>query len=112
MARVQIDRKIRNVRSDLEESVKANPEKFQEMVDKDAPEVKEAMNELSRRLDVIFNDTIREYCDVEGCEANIEDIPTYKTVNRLITGKIDELVKEHIKDKRTLSLPICCIASS
>ena len=84
----------------IEESVKANPEKFQAMIDKDAPEIKEAMNELSRRLDVIFNGTIKEYCDAEGCEAKIEDIPTYKTVNRLITGKIDELVREHIKDKR------------
>ncbi len=84
----------------IEESVKANPEKFVEMVAKDTPEVKEAMNELSKRLDVIFNNTLREYCEAEHVEMNIADIPTYKTVNRIITGKIDELVKEHIKDKR------------
>ena len=58
------------------------------------------MNDLSKDLDVIFDGAIKEYCEVEGCEAKIEDIPTYKTLNKLITDKIDELVKEHIKDKR------------
>ena len=84
----------------IEESVRNNPEKFQTILDSTTPAIKEAMNELSAKLDVIFNGAIKEYCDAEGCEAKIEDIPTYKTLNKLITGKIDELVKEHIKDKR------------
>lgn len=84
----------------IEESVKSNPEKFQAILETKVPAVKEAMNELSAKLDTIFNSAIKEYCGAEGCEAKIEDIPTYKTLNKLITGKIDELVKEHIKDKR------------
>ena len=84
----------------IEESVRNNPEKFQAILETKVPAVREAMKELSTKLDIIFNGAIREYCNAEGCEAKIEDIPTYKTLNKLITGKIDELVKEHIRDKR------------
>ena len=84
----------------IEESVKNNPEKFQAILETKVPAVKEAMNELSKKLDIIFNGAIKEYCDAEGCDAKIEDIPTYKTLNKLITGQIDALVKEHVKNKR------------
>ena len=33
-------------------------------------------------------------------EVNMSEIPNYKTLNKLITGKIDEVVKEYTKDKR------------
>ena len=84
----------------IEESVKNNPEKFQAILETKIPAIKEAMNELSAKLDGIFNGAIKEYCDAESCEVKIEDIPTYKTLNRMITGQIDEVMKEHIKDKR------------
>ena len=84
----------------IEESVRNNPEKFQTILETKVPAVREAMNELSKKLDFIFNGAIKEYCDAEGCDAKIEDIPTYKTLNKLITGKIDALVKEHVKNKR------------
>lgn len=84
----------------IEESVKNNPEKFQAILETKVPEIKAAMNELSVKLDGIFGGAIREYCEKEGVEADIAVIPTYKTLNRMITGKIDEQVKEHIKDKR------------
>ena len=84
----------------IEESVRNNPGKFQTIINTKEPEVREALNELSAKLDVSFNGVINEYCDAEGCEVKIEDIPDYKTMNRLITGKIDELVKEHIRNKR------------
>ena len=84
----------------IEESVKNNPEKFQAILETKVPAVKEAMNELSKKLDIVFNGAIKEYCDAEGCDAKIEDIPTYKTLNKLITGQIDALVKEHVKNKR------------
>ena len=84
----------------IEESVRNNPEKFQAILDTKDDAVREAMRELSVKLDFIFNGAIKEYCDAEGCDAKIEDIPTYKTLNKLITGKIDVLIKDHIKDKR------------
>ena len=84
----------------IEESIKNNPEKFGKILDNTAPALKEAMNELSAKLDMIFNRAIMEYCKAEGCDAKIEDIPTYKTLNKMITGKIDEVTREHIKDKR------------
>lgn len=84
----------------IEESVKNNPAKFREILDNTAPDIKAAMNELSAKLDVIFGGAIREYCETEHVESDIAAIPTYKTVNTMITGKIDELIKDHIKDKR------------
>jgi len=84
----------------IEESVRNNPEKFLAILDTKDDAVREAMRELSAKLDFIFNGAIKEYCDAKGCDAKIEDIPTYKTLNKLITGKIDALVKDHIKDKR------------
>ena len=84
----------------IEESVRNNPEKFQAILETKVPAMEEALNELSAKFDAVFNSTIREYCAAEGCEVKMEDIATYKTMNRLISGKIDELVKGHIKDKR------------
>ena len=84
----------------IEESARNNPEKFQAILDNTTPAVKAAMNELSAKLDVIFGGAIREYCEAEQVESDIAAIPTYKTVNKLITGKIDQLIKEHTKDKR------------
>ena len=84
----------------IEESVKANPEKFQKTLDGTAPELQEALNNLSSKLDVIFGKAIKEYCEAEGVDSKLEDIPSYKIVNRMITGKIDEVVKEHIQGKR------------
>ena len=84
----------------IEESVNANPAKFQSIVDTKTPDLQKALEELSSQLDVIFGAAIREYCESENLEFDIGDIPTYKAVNRIITGKIDEVAKEHIKDKR------------
>ena len=84
----------------IEESVKANPAKFQSIVDTKTPDLQKALEELSSKLDVIFGAAIREYCESANLEFDIGDIPTYKAVNRIITGKIDEVAKEHIKDKR------------
>ena len=53
----------------IEESVSKNPERFQEILNSKVPAIKETMNELSAKLDIIFKEAIKEYCDVEGCEA-------------------------------------------
>ena len=58
------------------------------------------MQELSAKLDVIFGAAIREYCEETGAEANVNAIPTYKTMNKMITSKLDALIGEHIKAKR------------
>lgn len=84
----------------IEESVKQDPSKFQAVLDNATPAIEDALKEISMKFDVIFGGVIRQYAESEHVEAEIGDIPTYKTVNRLITGRIDELVKEYIKDKR------------
>lgn len=84
----------------IEESIKKDPTKFQEIIDNKAPEVRAAMQELSAKLDVIFGAAIKEYCEETGSEANVNAIPTYKTMNKMITGKLDALIGEHIKEKR------------
>ena len=84
----------------IEESIIREPGKFQKIIDNKAPEVRTAMQELSAKLDVIFGAAIKEYCEKTGAEANVNAIPTYKTMNKMITGKLDALIGEHIKAKR------------
>ena len=84
----------------IEESVKNDATEFQKMLDTRTPEIQEAMNELSKKLDVIIGGAIKEYSEKTGAEVNMDDIPSYKTLNKIITGKIDELIRDHVKDKR------------
>lgn len=56
------------------------------MIDSKAPEVRTAMQEISTKLDLIFGSAIKEYCDQTGAEADVNAIPTYRTMNRMITG--------------------------
>ena len=84
----------------IEESVVKDSSKFEAVLATKAPEVQTAMKELSAKLDVIYGGAIREYCEAEQVEANVDEIPSYKTVNKLITGQLDLLIGEHIKEKR------------
>ena len=84
----------------IEESIIRDPSKFQEIIDDKAPEVRAAMQELSAKLDMIFGAAIKEYCEETGAEADVNAIPSYKTKNKMITGKLDALIGEHIKEKR------------
>lgn len=84
----------------IEESIKIDPSKFQAIIGTKETAVKTAMQDLSERLDEIFNGAIKEYCEAEGVEADIAAIPSYKTMNKIITGKPDCLIGEHIKEKR------------
>ena len=84
----------------IEESIQKDPTKFQSVLEEKVPEIQAAFKDLSAKLDVIFGGAIREYCEKEQVEADMNAIPTYKTMNKLITEKIDDLIKDHIKDKR------------
>ena len=84
----------------IEESIKKDPTKFQTVLEATAPDIKKAMDELSVKLDEIFGKAIKDYCTSENVEANIDDIPTYKTMNKMITEKLDVLIGEQVKEKR------------
>ena len=84
----------------IEESIKTNPTPFEEIMDTKAPEIRTALNELSANLDVIINGAIKEYVAETGAEVDMNAIPSYKAMNRIITGKLDKMIGEHIKEKR------------
>lgn len=84
----------------IEEKVKKDPEGFKAAVEETTPAVREALKELSVKFDAIFDGVIKKYSESAQVEANIADISSYKSVNKIITGKIDEIVKDYIKDKR------------
>ena len=84
----------------IEESIKTNPTRFEEIMDTKAPQIKTALNELSAKLDVIINGAIKEYVAETGTEVDMNAIPSYKAMNRIITGKLDMIIGEHIKEKR------------
>ena len=84
----------------IEEKVIQNPEEFQTILDSKTADIKAALQALSSQLDVIFNGAIKEYCEKSGATFEISAIPSYKMTNKLITGKLDGMIKEHIAEKR------------
>ena len=83
-----------------EESIKTNPTPFEEIMDTKTPEIKSALKELPSQLDIIINGAIKEYSAETGAEVDMNAIPSYKAMNRIITGKLDKIIGEHIKEKR------------
>lgn len=84
----------------IEESVQKNPQGFHEILDTRTKDIKDALNDLSARLDVIIGGAIREYGEKTGTEVDINSITSYKAMNRIITGKLDEMIREHTAEKR------------
>ena len=84
----------------IEESVKKDPRGFREILDTRTGDIKGALNDLSAKLDVIIGGAIREYGEKTGTEVDISNIPSYKTLNRIITEKLDEMIREHTIEKR------------
>ena len=84
----------------IEESIKKNPTPFEEIMDTKAPEIKAALKELSSQLDIIINGAIKEYSSETGTAVDMSAIPSYKAMNKIITGKLDKIIGEHIKEKR------------
>ena len=84
----------------IEESVRKDPQGFREILDTKTGDIKDALNDLSARLDVIIGGAIREYGEKTGTEADIGSIPSYKALNKIITGKLDEMIREHTAEKR------------
>ncbi len=84
----------------IEESIKKDPAKFRATLETKENDIKKALEELSAKLDTIIGCAINEYCSGEGVEWDVASTPSYKTMNKEITGYLDKLVAEHIKDKR------------
>ena len=84
----------------IEESVKKDPQGFREVLDARTRDIKDALNGLSARLDVIIGGAIREYAEKTGTETDFNSIPSYKAMNKIITGKLDEMIREHTAEKR------------
>ena len=84
----------------IEEAVQKDPNGFQEILETRSPDIRDALQELSLKLDGIIGGAIREYAGNNGVEADVSQIPSYKTLNWIITGKLDALISEHIREKR------------
>ena len=84
----------------IEENVKKDPQGFREILDTRTKDIKQALNDLSARLDLIIGGAIHEYGEKTGAEVKIDNIPSYKTLNKIITGKLDEMIREHTAEKR------------
>ncbi|MER1993934.1 MAG: hypothetical protein ABS897_07860 [Eubacteriales bacterium] len=84
----------------IEESVQKDPQGFRELLDTRTKEIKGTLNDLSARLDEIIGGAIREYGEKTGTEVDFSNIPSYKTLNKIITGKLDDMIREHTAEKR------------
>ena len=63
----------------IEESVKKDPQGFRDILDIRTKDIKDALNDLSAKLDGIIGGAIREYGEKAGTEVDINSIPSYKT---------------------------------
>lgn len=84
----------------IEERIKKDPTGFQALMETKTADIKSALDELSAKLDVIIGGAIKEYCESEQLEADLKNIPDYKAMNKIITGQLDAIIAEHIKEKR------------
>ena len=82
----------------IEEKVQKNPQEFREILDTRTGDIKDALNALSAQLDVIIGGAIREYGEKTGAEVDFNSIPSYKALNRIITGKLDGRIRERAAD--------------
>ena len=64
------------------------------------PEMKDALNDLSARRNWIIGGAIQGCAGKIGAEVEINEIPSLKTLNKLITGTLDKLIAEQIRIKR------------
>ena len=86
----------------IEESVKKNPEKFEKVFNGKKDDVAFAVKDLSQKLDIVIWGAMNEYAKEENVDANLTDIKTYKTLNKIVTKKIDEILNELLLEKRKL----------
>ena len=63
-------------------------------MDTKAPEIKAALKELSSQLDIIINGAIKEYSAETGAEVDMSAIPSYKAMNKIITGSAGGIAEE------------------
>ncbi len=84
----------------IEERIKKDPTGFQSLMETKTADIKAALDELSARLDVIIGGAIKEYCENEQVEADMDHVSDYKAMNKIITGQLDVMIADHIKEKR------------
>ena len=84
----------------IEERVQNDAKGFEEALDKKVPEIQAAMKEFAVGLDQIIGTAIAEYCKETGVEMDMNDVSSYKTMNKIITGKLDLIIADFIKEKR------------
>ena len=84
----------------IEESLKQSPEKFEKIFDNKTEDILYAFKDMSQKLDVIIWGVVAEYAQQERVEANIFEVTSYKTLNKIITAKLDKLITEFLAEKR------------
>ena len=84
----------------IEERIIKDPTGFQSFMETKTADIKAALDELSARLDVIIGGAIKEYCEREQVEADMDHVSDYKARNKIITGQLDVMIADHIKEKR------------
>ena len=84
----------------IEERVKQNPESLLILVNNKKEDFKFAFKSLSQSLDNIIGAVIRDYAVKENAEYNLDDVKEYSEINKIITAKIDQMMKEFLVDNK------------
>ncbi len=84
----------------IEERIKENPERFKEIFNGKKEDVAFALKDLSQKLDIVIWSAICDYAKEENVEANLEEITSYKNLNKLIAKQLDGYIAEFLIQKR------------
>ena len=86
--------------TNIEERIKEDPVRFKEIFGGKKEDVAFALKDLSQKLDIIIWSAISDYAKEENVDVNLEEITSYKNLNKLIAKQLDGYIAEFLLQKR------------
>ena len=80
----------------IEESVKKNPEVFENIMKGKKEDLVYAFKDFAQKLDIVIWAAMAEYAKDQEVDANVQKVQDYATVNKIVEANLDSLMKEFL----------------
>lgn len=87
----------------IEEKVKQNPEALEKLLNNKKEDFRFAFKSLSQTLDNIIGSVMREYAAKENVEFKVDDVKTYKELNKLVEKRLDLMMKDYLLENKKIA---------
>ena len=87
----------------IEEKVKQNPEALEKLLNNKKENFRFAFKSLSQTLDNIIGSVMREYAAKENAEFKVDDVKTYKELNKLVEKRLDLMMKDYLLENKKIA---------